>query len=189
VASTKPSIRVGKSFLFRGSARVWSNRYYMTGPVPADSTHWTTLSDLVVNAEKAALFNVHTIVKTEGFAAGSDVPVFTKTYTAAGTLSLGSQWLQQGEVCALVRYSTSGRTSKNHPIYLFNYYHGVASVGVGVPDTLYATEATALQTYANAWVAGFNDGSNVQVRCGPQGDVATAALVETLLTHRDFPRD
>lgn len=185
---TRPSIRITKEFLFRGGVRRWSNRYFMTGPAPSDAAHWTTLADAVVAAEKAAYFNTNTIVQATGYAVGSDVPVFDKVYTAAGTLSLGTNWLMQGEVVALVRYTTNGRTSKNHPIYLFNYYHGVSSNGLGTPDVLMTAQKTALQTYANAWIAGFNDGTNVQVRCGPQGDIALTALAETTLTHRDFPR-
>jgi hypothetical protein len=187
-SSTRPSIKVTKSFSFRGSARLWSNRYYMSGPTPADSTHWTTFSDAVVNLEKAMLSTAVAIVATHGYAPGSDVPVFSKTYATAGQLNPALGIPQAGEVAALVRYSTAGRTSKNHPLYLFNYYHGVAADAATTPDLLKTGWVTSYNTYAAAWVAGISDGTNLQVRCGPQGNVATGYLTETWLTHRDFPR-
>jgi hypothetical protein len=183
----KPSLKVEKTFTFRGSPKIWSNRYFVTGPAPADSAHWTTFSDAVVTAEKAALSNLCTITSTYGYAAGSDVPVFSKTYATVGLLTI-TGILQAGEVAALVRYSTSARTSKNHPLYLFNYYHSVQAISATSIDSLLVAQKTAFQTYANAWIAGFSDGTNLMVRCGPQGQVATAALAEANLTHRDFPR-
>lgn len=188
MASARPSLKVIKSFAFRGSTRLWSNRYYFGGPMPADSAHWTTLADSAVTAEKAIYWSNQTITQVYGYAAGSDVPVFSKTYTAAGTLPTPGGFRQEGEVVALARWSTAARTSKNHPLYLFSYWHGVYNVSAATPDLLDVSQKTAMQTYANLWVTGITDGTNVQVRCGPQGQLATAALVEPNLTHRDFPR-
>jgi hypothetical protein len=183
----RPSIKLEKSFSFRGTTRIWSNRYFITGPAPADTAHWTTLSDAVNVAERLIYTNAVTITGAFGYLAGSDVPVFTKTYATAGTGVFAGQ-AQAGEVVSLVRYSTSSRTAKNHPLYLYSYYHSAVTTSAALPDTLLAAQKTAIQTYANLWVAGFNDGTSVQVRCGPQGQPSTAALVEPYVTHRDFPR-
>jgi hypothetical protein len=186
-----PSLKVTKSFTYRGVTRQFSNRYHFNGGVPADAAHWTTFSDAVVTAEKAIFAPAVTIVKTTGYLAGSEVPVFTKTYSTAGTLSTGTCTIAPGDVAALIRYATTARTSKNHPIYLFNYYHGAYTLagGGGNQDSLCTAQATAMGTYAGVWIgAGFSDGTNSYVRAGPNGATAVGQLVEALVTHRDLPR-
>lgn len=183
-----PSIKVTKSFLYRGVARQFSNRYHFAGGTPPDSAHWTTLSDAVVTAEKAVFQSDVTIVSTTGYAAGSEVPVFSKTYSTGGTLGAGG-FTCPGDVAALVRYSTSARTPKNHPVYLFNYYHGAKTIGGASNDSLLVLQATALGTYAGTWIgAGFSDGATAYHRAGPQGATATGQIVNAFLTHRDLPR-
>jgi hypothetical protein len=187
--ATVASIRVVKQITFKGGLRHYSNRYAFTGGTPADSAHWTTLSDAIVTAEKAIHYNNNTILQTVGYAAGSDVPVFSKNYTTVGTLTAGAtNQFAPGEVAALVRWSTSARSSKNHPIYCFSYYHGVLTLVLAtVVDKLEANQKTAMGTYATAWVTGFSDGVNTYVRATPSGHTATGSVVEQFVTHRDFP--
>jgi hypothetical protein len=183
-----PSIKVTKTFTYRGVSRTFSNRYHFNGGTPADAAHWTTLSDAIVTAEKACIVPPIQITKTTGYAAGSDVPVFTKTYATTGTMSTAGGVQGPGDSAALVRYATTARTPKNHPIYLFNYYHGPL-IGTGAPDTLVAAYVTALGTYAAAWdTAGFSDGTTTYNRAGPNGATAVGHTVSTLVTHRDLPR-
>jgi hypothetical protein len=191
--ATSASIRVVKQFTYRGVTRFFSNRYHFTNDAPTTPTRWTTFSDAVVTAEKAVYPSLAnqgaTIVETVGYAAGSEVPVFTKTYATDGTRSAATYFPSPGDVAGLVRYSTAARTSKNHPLYLFNYYHAVGTDGSGAhKDTWEAGGVSAMQTYVALWIAGFSDGTTTHVRCGPKGDVATGSLVEVLLTHRDLPR-
>jgi hypothetical protein len=187
--SATPSIKVLKSCAFKDGIRVWSNRYHFNGGTPADATHWHTLMDNVVTAEKATLQSYITITECVGYAAGSDVPVATKLYTTAGTLSIvGGNYDTPLETCALVRYSTAARTSKNHPIYLFNYVHGAAISSSGIHfETLDANMKSHLATYGGLWVSGFSDGTITAVRASPNGAAATGVAVEEYVTHRDFP--
>ncbi len=185
--ATTGSIKVLKSFNYRGGARVWSNRYHFDGTVPPDSTHWTTLSDLVVLDEKVVLPDYVTIVQTLGYGAGSDVPVFTKTYSTAGTLSSSGAVRSPGDAAVMVRYSTSARTSKNHPLYLFNYYHGCLAASDTDPDTVASGLVARHDTYAGQWITGLSDGAVTHHRAGPNGDVATGHLTSTAVRHRDFP--
>lgn len=188
--ATAQSLKVVKSFLYRGSTREWSNRYHFTGGTVSGSTQWTTLSDAVTASEKACYVStgiVNTIVATYGYDAGSDVPVFSKTYALTGTMAIAGGSCAPGDAAILVRYATATRTSKNHPLYLFNYHHGAIISSATTADTVFSTQLTNLGTFAAAWVAGFSDGTHTLVRCGPNGDVATGYLVNTKIHHRDFP--
>lgn len=182
-----PSVKITKSSAFKGGTKLWSNRYHFNGGTPADSTHWHTLFDAIVAAEKAIYVSQCTIVEATGYAAGSDVPVDSKAYSTAGTGSFGGQ-NDPLEVVALLRWSTPARSTKNHPIYLFNYFHMARSVASGTDwDKLDPTQRTAIGTYASSWISGFSDGSITAVRAGPNGVTAAAGFVEEYVTHRDFP--
>jgi hypothetical protein len=174
---------------FKGGSRLYSNRYHFLGGTPADATHWHTLMDNVTTAEKAIHNSGVTILEAIGYGAGSDVPLASKAYSLAGTFSpTAGQVLSSGPVAALLRYTTAARTSKNHPIYLFNYFHHTTQGNTsGTCDTLDAAQKTAIGTYASSWISGFSDGTITATRAGPNGQAATGSFVEEFLTHRDFP--
>lgn len=187
MAATQASIKVTKSFNFRGSPRTWSNRYYLNATSIDTQAHFNTFADNVVNFEKTILRSTVTITRVDYYAPGSEVAVWSRTYSTAGNL-VTTGTAVPGECAALVRYSTTQRTAKNHPLYLFNYYHGISCQASPNQDTLAADYVTALGGYANDWVNGISDGVNTYKKASPKGAVAQGYVVETFATHRDFPR-
>lgn len=183
-----PSIKLSKTFTYRGVAgRVFSNRYHFNGGTPADFSHWHALAAAIILSEKTMYTSDVTIVKATGYAAGSDVPVYTETFSTAGTLAPSTSIPAPGDSAFMIRFATTARSSKNHPVYLYNYFHGARVPPTG-GDTYYAAQQTAALAFANAWIAGFSDGSNTLVRAGPNGATGTGATAPTLITHRDLPR-
>lgn len=151
------------------------------------------MADSIVIAEKSIFQAVAgggcKIVLAVGYEGGSEVPVYTNTYSEDGTAGFTSWSPLPGDVAAVIRYSTADRSSKNHPIYCFNYYHSVSAVaGAGNQDELHAAQKSAFGTYASTWISGFSDGVTNHVRCRPNGNAVTGELVEPLVSHRDLPR-
>ena len=179
-------MKIVKTSPYKGGVKVWSNRYHFNGGTPADTAHWNTLFDNIVNAEKAVHTTFTTITEAFGYGAGSDVPLASKTYTTVGTYA-GTGIFVPLEVAAIIRWSTTARTSKNHPVYLFSYMHNVMRDDSSTDnEKLEPDMKTALETFGTAWISGFSDGVNTYVRAGPNGATGTSRLVPDFLTHRDF---
>lgn len=168
---------------------MWSNRYHFSGGIPPDLSHFTTLAGNVKTAEALSQPTWVTFVSAIYYGPDSDVPVYTVALSGTGSqVNSGSTFEAPGDAAALVRFSTDQRSTKNHPIYLFNYYHGAICDPAAGHDLLGATYKSALTTYANAWITGFSDGASTYHRGGPRGAVALGCSVNQYVTHRDFPR-
>jgi hypothetical protein len=188
------SILITKSFSYRGRTQLWTNRYHFEGDLPPDATHWQTFADAIVAAEKLALLPSVEIVLATGYDSSTATltnlhgdAVWSAPYSVAGTHSAGTgEEPAPGDCAALVRYATPARSVRNHPVYLFNYYHGVLLPNGG-GDSLTTGQKTLLGNYAAAWIAGFSDGAETHERCGPHGAVAIGSSVNDFVRHRDFP--
>jgi hypothetical protein len=191
---TKNSIVITKVGAYRGGTREWSNRYHFEGAVATDAAAWEAFADLIVAAEKACFDSTTEIIRAQGCDVATATEtnphgdaVWEKAYTTVGTFvpnvaDIGTP----GDCCVLVRYSTDARSVKNHPIYLFNYYHAAWNRAAS-GDALAADSKTAYETYADEWLAGFSLDGSARERCGPRGAVAVSRYVHPYIRHRDFP--
>jgi hypothetical protein len=183
VAAT-PSLLVKYSVPSRSpDPKVVSNRYHFNGGVPATDAAWHTLMDAVVAAFADCLYHESTIIGVNGYTAGSDIAIASKTYSTIGTRNLATDSAIKlpGFCCAIVRWATDQRTSKNHPIYLYSYIHGVACSNADA-RSIKDAQVTAITTFANRWRdtgSGFSDGTNTYHRAGPNGAAGLAVSVSS----------
>lgn len=190
----RSSIVIVKQMTYRGETRRFSNRYHFEGDTPVDAAAWTILADNIVAQEKTIFDPSVSIVE----AVGSDHntatdtnlhgdAVFTKVYATVGTGDFSADGRRSpGDAALLLRYATPARSARNHPVYLFNYYHGVFQLS-GDADTVSTLQRAAVNAYGTQWLTGFTDGTAPRERCGPHGAVAVSRLVDTKVRHRDFP--
>lgn len=185
---TQASIKWVFESPYEGGTKTWSTRFYLTGGAWQDNTHFNTLAD-AIHSDLVTITSVETtIVEAIGYDPGSFLPVFTKAYGGNGSQTLDGPAYAPLEVCYLLRFTTDARSTKNHPIYLYNYIHNAMIDSATTPETPRASMHSAWNTRCNLLVAGYSDGTLTRKRCGPRGAVAQSGACEAFLTHRDFPR-
>ncbi len=187
---TPPSqagVKLSFTFSWQGSTKGWSQLYHFTQGSWQDQGHFNALSDNLWNTIKTFIPARNTLVSTTAYNPGSFLPVYTKAYGSAGTYTDTTNPQAPGEACCLVRFTTTQRTSKNHPIYLFKWFHGMQTNGLTAPDVLRSGIQTTAQGNINTLVAGLSDGTLTRFYCGPFGAVGQAGTVNTNLHIREFP--
>lgn len=190
MATTQPSIRVTKTFSFRGNpVKEYSNRYYFDGEAPADFSTWTTFMDAIVLLEKAMITSDQKVIQCQGFAPGSEVAVATKAYTTVGTMSSTGGTATPGDCAVVLRMATTKKSTKNHTVYVFSYYHrALWDTAGGSSDTVFANQKNQIQDYATAWINGITVAGRPYKRTTPDGHLTTGRTVDQWIGHRDFPR-
>lgn len=191
-ASTQASVKIVKQFSYRGATKSYSNTYHLDASSVPDTTHWNTLFDNIVALEKACYPSSVTITGATGYNAGSDVPVASKGYSTAGTMTPGGNDVEcPGDCCYMYKFTTTQRTSKNHPVYLFKYMKPAYRTTTGTNDQVTSTQTVPMNTFFNAWIAGgagFSDGTTTYHLAGPRGAVAQTKITPSYISHRDFVR-
>lgn len=189
-----PSIKIISSFTYRGAAQEFSNRFHFSGGTPSTPTLWEALSlDLRDGATGGVRYGyigcipAHvTIKRVLGYPAGSDVAVFDQLLSEAGERT-STAYRCSGDSALMMRWLTAARTSKNHPIYLFSYIHGV-QCQTSDGDDLNTGDVTSAGNFVERWWnAGFSDGVTSYHRAGPNGATAISGEVDPFVRHRDFP--
>lgn len=196
IGTTRHSLTIIKSMPYRGAPEEFGNTYFFTGDLPADPAHWKTLADNVI-ADEVPLYDAQTnVVRAIGHQAGESVAVWSYDYAAAseevpGTLGISATCVAQGGDSALwLRWSTDQLTSKGKPIYLRSYFHPAYADGdtSTTRDTASPSWTAQAQEFGDDWIAGFSDGSETHVRCGPHGAVGLVALPSSFVTTRTLER-
>lgn len=185
--STRPSIKIHFTIPYRGTTKNWSMRFHFSGGTPANDSAWAALALAIRNDLKACIGSGLSIVGSTGYAAGSEVPVWSETVSVAGTLTTSAP--APGDAAAMLKWTTDQRTTKNHPIYLFNWCHGANYTSGSSSDILQSGQKTALTTFATKFAAGgagYSDGSATYHRCGPYGAVGLVGSCDQYVRHRDF---
>jgi hypothetical protein len=186
IPPARPSIRVERTSPYRGGTRTWGQRYFFTGS-NFTTAEFETLKDNLRALLRNITLDVTNITKCVGYNIGSDVPVYTDNSVVAGTYPSTTEPVMPLEVAALVRLGTTVRSTKNHPIYGFKYFHNVQNDGGLDHELLRAGWKSTCESEMDAILAGLSDGDSTRSWCDAKGAVFQSRLVETYLTHRDFP--
>lgn len=187
-APTRVGVKVVWSSPYRGGTKVWSQLWHFDGPTTwSGQSQFDTFAIALEGQLLGLLPSDTTLVEMVGYNAGSFVPVFTHSFALAGTSSASSGVVTPLEAAALVRFTTTQRSSKNHPIYLFKWFHAVRAGGSGAAETLDSGLKGNINSNMGTIIGGLSDGTQNRFYCGPFGAVAQTRLVETYVHMREFP--
>lgn len=154
-------LTVIKSFDYRGKPEEWSNKYWLTGAVPADDTAWRALATAVSDHEKAVYSGDSKIVRFYGHADTDShadaVFIWDLTAEAAeitGTLvgDANAHWYA-GDQAGMVSWRTSRKTTRGKWIYLRKFFHS-GWILQSQKDQISPLTKAAYNTFATAMANG-----------------------------------
>lgn len=188
------SLTVIKRFTYRGDAtEEWSNKYYLTGGLPADNTAWKALSDALILQEKTCYTTASSVVRVYGYNSDDTSPsaVWSWDYLAHGTavpglLSVSSATDTSGDQAGVMWWKTDRLNSRGRPIYLRKYFHGAKRSGTP-PDSIETTCAAAYDALAIK----LSDGSFLdarKIRSRTHADAIVATGHDVFITTRTLKR-
>lgn len=188
------SVILIKKMTYRGDTdEEWSNRYYLTGGVPASSADWLALVDALKAEERKLYGSDITIIRAYGYsddALNAD-SVYVRDMVASATTTVGNLSgtggaALQRESAAWVRWKTS-RMARGKAIYLRKYFHGgyANSTSADQPSAAWVTALTGFG--AKMRDGTFLDGRTVRAR-NQTGETFLGHNCSTYLTTRELKR-
>ena len=186
-----------KRLTYRGDpTEEYSNQYWFTGSVPSSSAAWKTLYDALIAQEKTVYVSEVSVVRAYGYGSDADDAVAVDSYdylgaaaAVAGTGTLGSGAVMNGDSAVWVRWKTSRLNSKGKAIYLRKYYHPAqATLSNTGSDTVLPAQVTELTALgAKLRDGSFLDGRTLTAR-GHSSDVLVSHLASPYVTTRTLKR-
>jgi hypothetical protein len=188
------SLRLDKSFTYRGSPEKWSNRYHFDGSNPADAVEWKAIVDALVAQEKTLYKSGVTVVYAAGYTSDTGAAVYTRDFTITpdtpvpGTFS-GSGPDAPGDAAMWARWWCGQYNSRGKKIYARKYFHGVTTNGTTSGDSLSTSQKTALNTFAALLRTGLAVATyTTRHLCDKNGHAAVDNNVVTYITTRTLKR-
>jgi hypothetical protein len=137
-----------KKFTYRGDPEEeWSNKYWLTGADPGNSTAWKELADALIGSETACYISDSKVVRAYGYNdPGDEVPghtppasVWSYDYELATEEVFGklpadpAGQVFAGDQAATLAWRVDRRSTKGKPIFLRKYFHS-GHVQLANPD-------------------------------------------------------
>lgn len=179
---------------YKGGTKEWSTTVHLSGGDWAEEACITNMITAMGHTAMLAWMLPETTLEyVAAINSGSALPVFEHEYDDVGTYE-GTEHVVPLECVALLKWPTDKRSVKNHPIYLFNYLHGVQNHSdSSLTEALNPGMKTRMHDWWEQLVTGIYDGHVTRTRIGPKRveidyvpPQAQSLIVEGDLTHRDF---